>query len=762
MAVPQNGPIVAQIRRWLPSMLMAFPLAVIPSVATAATYGVTNSDITVDGVVCPYSEEFGRQDQITKPATIGGHTYPAGTVLDVFTFLIQCPGKSENYVSAFVVLSHPGGGVSFLPFLPNTDPEAVAVATAIAYDPFIVGYASTDFGPFHARHAFRYDLQTQQMLDLGTLAPTNAAAVSMARGISKDGSVVVGWSNSDVAFTQAFRWTSATGMQPIGELMPNGSSRALDVSLDGQVIVGDAAIPPVGPFTGIYDAFRWTQSTGMVDLGSFDGPGQATGSVAEATNSDGSVIVGANSFQYEVTPGNSIAGSHAFRWQGGTMADIGILPGTNISAMATDVSANGQVVVGISSDDFIVDPTSEPLYSDASRAFRWTNATGIEDLNELAATAGVDMHGTLLVSALSVSADGTDIAGAAFTPASPNDRTAYVLHYVDPTTGSPLAAAVFRDLSFGASAPTFDTFSEAEARASLDQTSAALGNAVAQEEIVSGALFNRFGSWEPPRTASISGLGAVGSVIGGVRGQLPLPDHFSLSGGMGFGQIEERDVAIGSEVLGAASLRYDFARGTVLDADTKSFIELAGTIGSLANVGITRHYLSGNGAGMGIGQTQGAIASLSLRAGLLRPIGPRDEIGVAAEVGEHWLTLDSYNEVAGSANPFPASYSAGSTTWIGAKVQAQWTHALSDDLDLTLTAGWSHAFAGSGAMSASFTGLGLVAGSPTGGLDWAEVGAQLSYHVTDKADVSLFVAGDIGMGAVETKLHGGVAIDVKF
>jgi probable HAF family extracellular repeat protein len=67
------------------------------------------------------------------------------------------------------------------------------------------------------------------MEDLGTLPGVN---FSQARGVSADGSVVVGWSN------RAFRWTAAGGMEDLGTLAGGFGSVASDVSADGSTVVG--------------------------------------------------------------------------------------------------------------------------------------------------------------------------------------------------------------------------------------------------------------------------------------------------------------------------------------------------------------------------------------------------------------------------------------------------------------------------------------------------------------------------------------------
>jgi probable HAF family extracellular repeat protein len=91
---------------------------------------------------------------------------------------------------------------------------------------------------------------------------------SAASGVSADGSVVVGNSNS-AAGTEAFRWTLGGGMVGLGDL-PGGnfSSEATAVSADGTVVVGFSEVAGLGT-----EAFRWTSGGGMAGLGFLPGGG---------------------------------------------------------------------------------------------------------------------------------------------------------------------------------------------------------------------------------------------------------------------------------------------------------------------------------------------------------------------------------------------------------------------------------------------------------------------------------------------------------
>ena len=119
---------------------------------------------------------------------------------------------------------------------------------------------------------------------------------SGAYAVSADSSVVVGSSKSASGY-EAFRWTQGSGMVGLGDL-PGGNfnSEARGVSADGSVVVGFSTP------TSSTEAFQWTQGSGMVDLG--DLPGGDIESFASAVSADGSVVVGHS---------DSYSGHEAFR-----------------------------------------------------------------------------------------------------------------------------------------------------------------------------------------------------------------------------------------------------------------------------------------------------------------------------------------------------------------------------------------------------------------------------------------------------------------
>lgn len=165
------------------------------------------------------------------------------------------------------------------------------------------------------------------MVGLGTLDGTGQ---SQANAVSGDGSIIVGSSNIGYNI-EAFRWTTETGMVSIS---PGYSSNAYGISSDGSTIVGYLVNAD-----GYDRAFRWTQTTGTLELGALDGDS----SIARATNADGSVVVG------------SVNNSVAFRWTEPTgmqsLASVLTSTGVNMTGWqlqnASFINSDGSIIAGL-------------------------------------------------------------------------------------------------------------------------------------------------------------------------------------------------------------------------------------------------------------------------------------------------------------------------------------------------------------------------------------------------------------------------------
>ena len=205
--------------------------------------------------------------------------------------------------------------------------------------------SSTALVSFNAGAAFAGSVTTPASYsDLGTLG----GVVSVARGVSADGSLIVGYATGSDGTARAVTWTSGAGIVRLGSLGGGEFSGALGVSADGSVIVGASRYTNAN---SLVHPFRWTAAGGMVDLGTLGG----NGGTAWATNADGSVVVGESN-----TSSNNV---HAFRWTlAGAMSDIGTLGGN--TSHAYGVNADGTIVVG-----------QTDTAGNTSRAFRWNAAT---------------------------------------------------------------------------------------------------------------------------------------------------------------------------------------------------------------------------------------------------------------------------------------------------------------------------------------------------------------------------------------------------
>jgi probable HAF family extracellular repeat protein len=229
---------------------------------------------------------------------------------------------------------------------------------------------------------------------------------SRASAISADGTTVIGSSVyaeepgsggiPPVSRYGPFRWSETEGMVPLDPLsgMDYDYNYARALSGDGSVIAGHATTPPsLWPLTDPLprQAFRWTEGTGAVGLGYFEGSTWES-SRATGVSADGSVVVGGS---------YGASNFEAFRWtESGGMEALGVLAGSD-STEATAVSANASVVVGRAfNQDEVLEQTAFSV-----QAFRWTQSGGMEGLGFL--------DGLTASQATAVSADGSAVVGVA-------------------------------------------------------------------------------------------------------------------------------------------------------------------------------------------------------------------------------------------------------------------------------------------------------------------------------------------------------------
>jgi probable HAF family extracellular repeat protein len=348
------------------------------------TFQATASDLDI-----PLNAlSFTLSGAVPNGATINENTgvfswTPGPTQSGVYTFDVivtdnGSPSLSDRETITVTVADAGMGSVSFQGIGDLTGGGFASEVSGISADGSVV-VGSSESTPFQLT-AVRWT-STGGLVSLGTLPSGTERGV--ARAASGDGSVIVGNALNGSNQNEAFRWTAATGMVGLGDL-PGGffESLANDVSEDGEVVVGQGISGDAE--SSRYQAFRWTDSGGIVGLGFLPGSGILR-STAEAANDDGSVVVGYSTHAFQ----------EAFRWTAATgMVGLGRLSG-GTSSHAVNVSSDGKVIVGFATNGDGFD-----------EAFRWSQSAGMIGLGYL---PGGDSQSI----ARAVSSDGRVVVGLA-------------------------------------------------------------------------------------------------------------------------------------------------------------------------------------------------------------------------------------------------------------------------------------------------------------------------------------------------------------
>jgi len=483
-----------------------------------------------------------------------------------------------------------------------------------------------------------------------------------ANAANNDGTVVVGYDKAADGESHAMMWSGPNWatVTDLGLLAPGLGSHSYAHGVDGlgATVVGESSS---ADGLGLVHAFYW-QSGSMHDIGQ-------TGftSKAKGISADGTTIVGQQGASGGVTK--------AVIWTGPgfvNQTDLGTLGGDESVAEASN--ANGTIIVGHSSigSDFI--------------AFRYADGT-MANLNTLLSNAGIDMTGIVLRDALDVSNSGDYIL--ADDPAT----SSYLVYYHDGVAG---------------------LTNKAEQQESVDAAGKARRALAIQHDAYFGILSGDLDRHDDE--GQIGVLGLVGSAVGGLRGDMGLGNGFSFSGGIADGTSSFGGAGVGNALMGAMAIRYD---SELAFAGFHPFAQVGGGYAMLSGVSFVRPYTGGTG----VGATNGGLASLYARLGLTQDFESGDQLTLAGEIGERWLSTEAYSEAFSATNPFPASAT----------------------VDVTLHAAVGATLAGSSGLVATTTGFGAL----TTGMNntvWAEAGAHIDWQVTENSAIDLYATGIIGDG----------------
>jgi uncharacterized membrane protein len=334
--------------------------------------------------------------------------------------------------------------------------------------------------------SFRWT-QATGMVSLGRPQTAGAGQPS----ISADGTrIAYGIGSLDSSYTTPGRWTLGAGWQelmpptpPSGGIQDGSYGSAWDISGDGNTVVGLYNRPGLGNRA---PASKWTQATGVVDLG-----GTVTGQASRANgaNYDASVIAG----WVEAPTGNWRPAA----WVNGSLVLLTEFDGTVSIAGAGEAratSSNGDIIVGFSSDpdshqraasmwrrtDGIFGPTeilgwvegSTPEYGNnipyavsddgnlvvgyctfdgspfSTTGFVWTPSTGVVDVNQYLQDNGVLVDPNFTIQTLTaMTPDGTKIFGYGQMLTAPYTRRAFRITLPGPVAVPPATPAARIELS---------------------------------------------------------------------------------------------------------------------------------------------------------------------------------------------------------------------------------------------------------------------------------------------------------------------------
>ncbi|MHC4893051.1 MAG: hypothetical protein ACYTFV_06705 [Planctomycetota bacterium] len=234
----------------------------------------------------------------------------------------------------------------------------------------------------------RYDIESGTWTTTGNLGASSGSSAGSGWGTSGDGQVSVGLGWISAGNAHGTSWSATTGLVDLGSTVANRSSRANACDYDGNVIVGwqDGV-------TGFRQGAIWVDGTQFkISLG-----GNQMGELG-VVSGDGVWAGGKGVFAN---------GGQAYIWsQDSGVINLGHLDPT-YDGSTTGLSADGKRAVGFDR------PFGPALFG---RGFYWTQATGMVDLNNLAANLGINTQGVTMSLPLDISADGRTIVGAGLGP----------------------------------------------------------------------------------------------------------------------------------------------------------------------------------------------------------------------------------------------------------------------------------------------------------------------------------------------------------
>lgn len=350
-----------------------------PRIADVAITGL----VTVLGVIAPATAQVSFTSLV--PAVSDQPSFAHGISADGSTIV----GHS-GYIVPFDTTEQPvqwSMNPGVLPDLREPDPYGPrgSVFAASANGSVLVGKALSNFSLFY--RATQWVNGQASVLPVAPGVPFDGA---VARAVSANGSVAVGFSFRDSQTYRAHRWVDGTPT-----LIPGASGYGYDeatgVSADGSEIAGFSFAHPNAFSHGV----GWVWANGQTRV--LQTPVGSTGVWVNGISGDGSTVFG------QVNMGLPQADDQWIPalWQGSQVSLLPIPAGSEAFALAA--SFDGSTVAG----KFFQDPLGP------ASGFVWDAAHGMRGVSDLLAAGNISVGDLRLREVDGISADGRTLAGTA-------------------------------------------------------------------------------------------------------------------------------------------------------------------------------------------------------------------------------------------------------------------------------------------------------------------------------------------------------------
>jgi probable HAF family extracellular repeat protein len=232
---------------------------------------------------------------------------------------------------------------------------------------------------------------------------------------------------------RVLRWSPTTGYQQLPTFGDGLGMWAEGIDGSGNRIAGTSYSNVLSPGNEYLSrAFLWDTTTGLSrlpDLAAlFSNPSLVLQSASTGISRDGTVVIGYS---------RAVDGiSHPVFWRGGAITDLGFLAGrapTTADPFGVNfhsplaASAGGNVIVGRVGSDCCNTATT------TDRAWRWSATTGMQELQQIALNAGLNLNGFVLYEANGISDDAQFISGNAYNGSDNFRESGFVLQLAQVT-----------------------------------------------------------------------------------------------------------------------------------------------------------------------------------------------------------------------------------------------------------------------------------------------------------------------------------------